>query len=488
MMNIGKWPKSSFLIPVLLLFIALVIKLPLLKEGGLGFFSDEGRYRWTLTVYLHQSFMTKSFLPYIKSIFDMQARPAYGLLYLPSLLITEITKNEIFGPIYNLLIVSLSVILIFLIVKKLYTKKTAFFASAFFFFSMCSSSYIRHMLPYDGALLVFLLAIYIFINTKSLFLLGTLIGLSFSSYPGNYYYIIPIPLSIFFITKTADLKTKIFKVLQFFAGFLSIMFIFETLSRLVNGPGSYFTSILDLSKTVNQGDYMPAGLFIFKYIFANDGVFGVVVLFIGIITLFNFCKTRTKTCLEKTLIFYAISIYLILEIMSFVSHKTVLYGRTVRMFYLFFMVLASVGLVNLLSKNKKWVLFFLAAVILLTVINWFPRYLNYINAIYPNDFYKKVMTFNKNNVEINNISPHIASIDDRDNVFALVFRDRYYLVNNEVLFFYYGMKKINCDKDIIIEADYVLPTYQPYLFEGWTEAMRESFYNDPPKYQLIYCK
>lgn len=313
-------------------------------------------------------------------------------------------------------------------------------------------------------------------------------GLSFATYPGNYYYIIPIPLLILIGQKDNGFKVRVFKVLWFLTGLLLVLFIFEIISHLVGAPSSYLLSTLNLSETINQGDYIPAITFILKYIVANDGVWGVLILFMGVVALFDLYKNQKKNGLGKIFLFYAVSVYLVLEIMSFVTHKTVLYGRTVRMFYLFFMVLASVGLINFLLINKRRVLIFLGAVVLSTIINWFPRYLNYINVVYPNDFYEKAMAFNKNSVVINVIAPYFESLDDQDKVFGLVSKNQYYLVNAEVLEFYYGMKKINCKKNVIVEADYVLPSYRPYLFEGWPEAMRKSFYNDPPKYQLIYCE
>jgi hypothetical protein len=354
------------------------------------------------------------------------------------------------------------------------------------------------MLPYDGSLLIFLLAIYLFLITDSFFLLGVMMGLSFATYPGNYYYIIPIPLLIFVVPIVNNLKARISKVLQFLIGLLLILFIFEIISHLVNAPSSYLLSTLDLSRIIDQGDYIPAIIFIIKYIFVNDGVWGILILLMGIVALFNICKNKKRNNLDRAIIFYAASVYLILEIMSFVTHKTVLYGRTVRMFYLFFMILASTELIDYLiprvKRNNcvyinKWVAsIFLETVILLIIVNWFPRYLNYLNVVYPNDFLEKVTMFNKNGVVINVIAPYFESLDDHEKVFSLVSKGQYYLVNAEVIEFYYGMKIINCKKKMIMEADYVLPSYEPYLFEGWPAAMRKSFYNDPPKYQLIYCK
>ncbi len=470
-------------IVVALFVFSFLIRLPLVKENALGFFSDETRYNNYLTDAFDTSVIEEDFHRFWKSVFDIHARPAYGVLYLPSLYFTNITHNNLFGPIYNLVLNSFCIVLLFFIVKKAFSYKAALLSTGLFLFSMTSVSYVRHMLPYDGALLFYLLGLCIYVYSRAWFFFGVCMGMSFAVYPGNYFYIVPIPFLLLFCSPGTSWSMKLRRFVTFAAGLAVVLVAFEYLSVFLEKPMSYIQTAIRLSRTVIQGDFIPALKFIVQYVYANDGFFGISIVAAAILSLFFLQRSQGNNRYRAMVSFYMIGVYLIMEIMSFGTHSMVLYGRTVRILYLCMMVSVSVWLAERLRYG-----FLVMFVLLVLAVHWILRYSAYVAVVYPNDFLSRVSSLYVSSAPLNVISSGKEQTDDDD---RLVFRNinQFYITNIGFLYPYYGVKKIDCkDKIVLLHAPYPLAAYTPYLFEGFSEAERRSFFRDPPQYQFLYCR
>ncbi|MDO8658537.1 MAG: hypothetical protein Q7K55_07375 [Candidatus Levybacteria bacterium] len=484
----------SFILLISLFFISFYLKSQLVKETAYGFYPDESRFG--LLIDGVQSYIAKNNITeYLKTIFLLDARPGYGILYFPVAYFIIKTQNpaSIAGQFYNAFLISLCTVFIFIIIKRLYNLLTGFLASFFFLFSMSSYTYIRHMLPADGALFFFLLSGVIYVFTRSLILTGISVGLSFATHPGIYFYITPL-FVIFF--PNFNLKNILRRIINFGGGVIITVILLEFISRILGMKGTYIATARGLSVSVNQGDFSPALFFFIDYVLANDGIFGIAILILGIFSLYNLYKNKNKNSSNKFFLFYTITTYIFLEMMSFIFHKTVLYGRTIRNFYILFFILAAIFIANFLSenfKNKKINIFINKKIITLLfiglfLINWHTRFVQLKDNIYHKDFLIKI-----NAISLSPRNSKIESIisfkgDPKDNSPYKIQNKGYFLLNTYLMYPYFGNKTIGCQKKILLKEKHALVSYEPYVFEGFSKEMRKSFKTDPPYYTLIYCR
>ncbi len=475
----GRLKVFPTLIIFAILVLSLVTRLSLYNPNALYFFSDEARFDDLVLSWGKGKLEEDSFSP-LKSTFNIQARPMFGLIYtLPAFFQSKNPKIP-YGAYLNILINTLIVLFAYLIVKKIAGLKAAVLA---FFFILCSSTYsayIRHMLPYDLGLLFLLVGGYAFLRFKLLFLAGLMLSLGYLSYPGYLYYFLPLPPLILILSFKKHLNLS--PVLKFLFGLGLPVALAEIISRLLSQT-SYFEIAKALSGTVIQGDFIRASTFIKEYIIVNDGLLGLIL---SISSLFIIFLKNKNLALFFGL--YLLSIFLILEIASDITHQTVLYGRTIRPFYLLLLVSAATILNNLFNRFKPWVgNFFFCLLILLIIINFWPRYIAFKNSIYPKDFDKQAKSMLNSTSNLAYVFSNKSSeVDKKQNQMNLA-KGKYYIVNADLLYPYYGNKKLLCKKQILLEKSHILTGFPPYLFEGFTLRMRYFIIKDPPSYELIHC-
>ena len=179
----------------IVLFLTLVIlssRLPVFSSNATDFFGDERHYSELINA-LNQSSANQNYMIAVHKLFSLNARPGLGLLYYPAALLEWKNPGVPFGLFFNLIINSFSMIFIYLIIQKSYNRRSAIAATLFVTFSITSIVYMRHLIPYDLALFLFLFGLYIYVYFNKLFIFGLFVGLSFLTYPGYYYYLIPLP-------------------------------------------------------------------------------------------------------------------------------------------------------------------------------------------------------------------------------------------------------------------------------------------------------
>ncbi|MBI4058801.1 glycosyltransferase family 39 protein [Candidatus Microgenomates bacterium] len=468
---------------ILLLFLILLTRLSLFNPNGQYFFGDEIFYKRLINT-LKQSEKEKNPTLYFQGVFGINAKPGFGILYSIPIWLEVQKPNVPYGTMLNLVFNSLIPIFVYLILQRIVNQSTAILATIVLIFSISSIFYIRHMLPYDASLATLLLALYVFIKRKSALNFGIISAVSFLIYPSNFYYLIPIPFLLFIYNKRFKLKKSVF----FVGGFALVVISAQLISMAIGATPSYFDEAQHLSGIVTQGDFIPVLPFLTEYVRSYDGILGLLI--IAFAPLIIFLKEKKKFF---PWIIYLILIFLILEIFSHIAAKTVLYGRTIRPFYLLLLIYGIIALDSLFRKVCQSRLFYalgFSAFIFIVLVNWWPRFNTFKHLIYPTAFREEAENYLKtknSKYTLEDIYTKKEVVDDNTTDPPTISGGKFYLVNPTLLYPYYGSLSVPCDTEILIEREHAL-LFKPYHYEGFTRQMRSYLDQEPPKYQLIYCK
>lgn len=502
--------KKQSLLAIAITLTIILTRFLVFNPSSYYFFADEGRYK-TLISGIEEGSKNRNLLLPVRAPFEMNGRPGFGFFYfLPALLEWKSPQIQ-FGAFFSVLCNIVLMVVFYFIVKFIQSTRAALLATIFLTFSITSLVYIRHIVPYDIGLVLLLLSLYVYLHTKKPLLFGLLVGISFLTYPSYIFYLIPIPFLIWLYHEKPRSKRP---VLLFFFGFIIVVLFVQFFSLLI-GATSYFQSLKAISiDTSGQKDKILFFSFINEYILSNDGIWGLdlaLVVFLGF-------KLRS----EKK--FQIISVYLILVLLIFevVSHLIVIvpmYARTMRPYYMALLVFSALVLDRLCEKTFKKnatlsiLLYFL--VLTITILNWWPRFINFRNLIYPSQFKQEVVNYLREKYKnykvdentyfkekyadskVGELWSHnylgVDKLPDPNYYDKQVEPGKYYIVNAWLLYPFFGNFGLdplfkNCKKEIIIEKPHPLSAFKPYGLEGFSREMREQLINDPLKYQLLYCK
>lgn len=482
---------------ITLIFVVFFTRLLIFNKDAADFWADEWRYRILITK-LEESAAKNDYTIAVKAIFRLNGRPGLGLFYYPAAFLEWRNPGIPFGLYYNLVINSLSLIMIYLILKKIRNKEAGAAATLVMAFSIASVIYIRHLLPYDIVLLLLLTGFYIYIRSRKEFLFGLLAGFSFLTYPSYYYYLLPIPLVLSWYHRS------IRPALLFAAGAGAVLLFFNWFSLFAGETTSYFQSLKDESEGVTaiyHGDYMPAVSFIGEYILSVDGFWGLLLILIIVPGIFLIRKEK------KLMVFvvYLILVFLIMETFSHILQKHVLYGRTIRPFYFLSLGLSVLILERVFDnfRSRKIYIFGLGIFVLITFLNWLPKYLVYRGLLYPVKFQKQARQYldakyGKYDIGdalfVNYWDEEAPTADffkpPRSNFFKPGESGKFYTMDAVQTFPYYGNYNLDlfCSNEILLKEKHIQYIFRPYLFEGHNKLMRDRMDKDPLYYQLIYCK
>ena len=339
------------------------------------------------------------------------------------------------------------------------------------------------MMPYDASLTLLILALYIFTRTNSTFLLGVFSSFSFLTYPSYFYYLLPIPFLIFVFSKPRILKSSMFCI-----GFAIPIFLAQLFSLVIGASPTYFEEARHLSGIVTQGDFMSSLSFLTDYVRSYDGVWGIVIIAFAPFTIF--LKEKRKFL---PLMIYSVLMFLILEIFSHTAAKTVLYGRTIRPFYLLLLISGTITLgyfLRKLSKNNLTYTLAFGVFLFISLLNWWPRFNTFKDLVYPSGFRLLAENYLQplgDRYILEDLYTKKERIDDNATDPPITSKGKFYLVNPTLLYPYYGSLSVPCDAEVLIERDHAL-LFKPYNYEGFTSQMRGYLNQELPKYQLIYCK
>jgi hypothetical protein len=264
-----------------------------------------------------------------------------------------------------------------------------------------TSIYVRHVLPYDAALLLFMGLLYWVLSQPSSpnawfwARLGLGAGALWLLYPG--YYAGPVLL----VAPLLDWRRPVAwglanfgRLLALGSGFGLPLLVAEALSRLGGAPPFWAVSY-DLSRHILQGDPSEGYTFWLKYLWQVEGALGLVLLVLLALALWQagqrisrqgIASVVPRTPRQKVLA-AALLLFMVHATAAAVGHRIVWYARLLHL-YLPFLVLAGVAALAA-SRRVGWAAGAGAAGCLVGLVSYGLFFAAYQQIAYPTDVIAK---------------------------------------------------------------------------------------------------
>ncbi len=243
--------------------------------------------------------------------------------------------------------------------------------------------YIRHLVPYDMALLLFLIVLYFVLKEISrkesrkmtAVTTGMLSAFAFSVYPSYYLFVLLIAV-LFWLAP----QRKIAGFLVHSTSFAAVTGLIELISRWVGN--SYIASLRELSTIAIQGTFEEGYIFPLRYLIHVEGVLGVVL--IVLFCCFLLVCFRKSSASIKLIYFVLLAGYFYHATEGVVFKKMVFYGRMMHMYWPF-LVMAAILFVDSIKNHRlrHRLSIMIAAVSLFSFFSFFKQY---VQLEYPLDF------------------------------------------------------------------------------------------------------
>lgn len=382
---------------VLVLISLTVFRLTLATKGHFHL-QDELRYRYSFAfirevVTLHPVEAMRQMFA-----FPLFARPLLVLFNLPTaslqvllLLITGIkTETPVSLSFVSAVqaIATTGVSWVMYLLARRYLKSRLLSLAATIIFSLLINTnlYIRHIMPYDTALLVYLVWLHFMLTRSNQWnsikiTIGSAVvaGIMHLVYPAYYLFGLILGWLAMFIGLRKEwlLRAIIFTMIV-----TAVMVLTDLTSRFFGG--AYFSEAKFVTSRVVVGSPQETPYFLFNYLWQVEGTIGKLltaglILFLGHVIIFH--KNYGK---EFKLLTAGVVISYLVHGLSGPLAGKVFYGRSVHMFF-WFVVLANMVIIDNIFRKVVWKqvsVLGLTLVALISFIGWYPTFLK---LEYPND-------------------------------------------------------------------------------------------------------
>ncbi len=388
---------------VILIICVTLIKLNLIGNGFLSF-PDENRY--IKSGIALKKISESNFKSGITAIFQTKGRPGDAIIklipnslqYISSKILRldyYESNNSFFLFLFNYIIYIGILILIYKLANHIFKNNTFSLFSVLVYSTLTNSYlYLRHALPYDTSLLIFLTLIYktiIFLekpNIKylNIYYLGFFNFFGYLVYPGYLtLFIVNLIIIFFYKINYNNIKNKFIFILYFTIGSLSCLLIFELISRFTGN--SYIESAKHLSSTIKQGSFEETFTFIGKYLIDVEFISGILILVSLPLIFFTVIKD-TKDYSNNSIIIILFTsltaLYCLYAGIGYYFHKVVFYGRLLHQFIPFICIFFAFLIYKVTIENKfKVQLIFTLS--LICIYSFFIQFRNYLSFSYPKD-------------------------------------------------------------------------------------------------------
>ena len=378
----------------LILFIILlgIFRLWLITSGH-RFWPDERRYMNALRSIKYIA--DGDFPTALSCLFRAHGRPVYILIsMIPAGFQTMLSNagiltanNPHFFDVPGMLnvLVSLSLSVLFYHILLILSKNDLQALSGTIIYSLlCNTNlYVRHLLPYDYSLLLFMVALYLILKTKTPSGLnnkmaincGLLSSLAFLTYPGYYSFGIILAALIY-----VSAKNKIKTVFLYLSSAAAVVILFQTISCFADK--TFFANLHKLSSTINQGSFEEGYVFIFRYMSTVEGLIGYALMALfSFYVIFLLLRDSNKL---KILFLAVVLAYLCHGTLTVVFHKMVFYGRLIHMYVPFVVLGAMLALSHINNQRvRRAAILFMIVLSLISFVNFVTEY---AWLSYPEDF------------------------------------------------------------------------------------------------------
>lgn len=363
-----------------------------LMTSGHQFWPDEGHYLRAFGVLeqLCQGHIKEA----VSILFESRGRPGFVVLSLLPAAIqklagalglssSDLHYYDIPGFFNVLCSLGVTVFLYIILLRAIKDRPLALTGIIVYSLLVNTNVYLRHLLPYDMSLFLFILALWLAlrlmenetVDLKCAGGAGLLAAAGFVSYPGYYLFV-----AIVFVAVFALARDKIRAVLAYFVSFAGVIGVFELLSHWAGT--SFIRDSFILSTDINQGSFQEGYIFLGRYLIVVEGVIGVI-LALGFAVFVIFVLPRCRGVI-KTIFLTVIAGYLFHAAMGVVFQKMVFYGRLMHMYFPF-LVWGSVWALALAGRRsirRRW----FAGVLACAIISFVQFGWTYGQLHYPKDF------------------------------------------------------------------------------------------------------
>jgi hypothetical protein len=504
------------------LFYILIISIFLLRirliGQGITHFADEVRYFNSIEAV--KEFAQGNFKRGITLLNSTQGRPGDAFIrLLPAIVqavmykalgINTVTPQSLVVAVWmNWIVLIINTVLFYKVAVRFHSISIAQVATVVYVTLINSNIYLRHILPYDIAIGLFLWALLLVLREQASYTpvrrsvyvkAGVLSGLCFAVYPG--YFLAPLIVGVMAI----DIPIKRFKAelarlfasgLLFVLGFGGVLLLFELIAT--GGSSSYLMSSRELSTTINQGDFSAGFSFAPEYLLVVEKLMGWVLL--GLLPVAATLLTRSTTLLSNHAVTPRVQLEKLAILLGFgwfsyaslayFGHSLVFYGRTLHLFIPLLVLVCAHVLLSAKSWNIRIYTTFCCAAMLVCMASFVWFYIGYVNLGYEKDILFQhgihnplpEHTWRYNTVcsaQDNFTTPfqHKYISDDKNNGFKS--NDTLVMVNFGYIFPACASAPIKIPNQnrlqLLVKAP-VTTTYVPYQFEGWNAKERKILNN-----------
>jgi hypothetical protein len=376
----SKFTRKWAVISVLL--ISLILRWILIFRGGQYFNSDETRYLVSLAAarLLWQGELNEALRQFTISPEHLGFK-VVGII--PALTEHIVGPSLVLPAIFFSLFSVLNLFLIFLLAQRNQASSNESLYALFFAASCLSLLYYsRHLIPYDLAMSLGLMALYVALlpsqTARTSLACGGLSFLCFITYNGYW------PLAVFamlanIFRKKEPIGRLLEKTIFTVIGFITLLGI---LIIIMLWSGTDLISAYRLFATsITQGTFQEGWSLPFEYFWSTE--YGIILILGALALLALFTRFNEQSGYTRMWAGGILFIYLCLVIPSVVLHYFVVYARLARELIPFLILLATQGLVQLensISHGRRVTQFIFTVVFLQTAWNFaaanrvgFPR-------------------------------------------------------------------------------------------------------------------
>lgn len=380
----------------MIMLVAYLLRVLLVVNGGQFYFPDEGRYLRVTTVAetlyeanfrgaldrlllynKHHGFTTAGLIPAIihRTIFHLNPPQYYSWTTYWAPRDNDYRISALVFAIPSVLMIGM----IYLIARRAGASETeallgAFLMGAsntFFIFS-------KHFLPYDMSLLIGLAALWLAIhnrdaNLKHAIVVGMVTFLCLWVYYGHVTFVLMIAL-IYCVFLASKPRTLVIRASGMAIGAMSIAMPILLYNKYVFNI-DVISEALAFSATVNQGDFAEG--IVFPFLFFGNAEAGIaLVWFIGLVMAGWKLRCQwNSNDRRRALLWFAclIALYGLMTLFSTVLQWFVVLSRIARTMAPFLVLLSAYAFMPLLmSRGRRAVLAFVAAVSIFALLNFVP--------------------------------------------------------------------------------------------------------------------
>ena len=250
---------------------------------------------------------------------------------------------------------------------------------------LCNTNlYIRHLVPYDYSLLLFLISLFLVLRSDSIsgitprtaILSGIVSSLAFLVYPGYFLFVAIIAVLVFFLS-----RRRLAMILLHLLPAAAVIVLAELLARF--SGSEYVLDFLQLGIR-SQGSFEEGYVFAWRYLTEVEGLIGYALSGLFLIYLLYLLRRPPRSPAAAALFLAATGAYLFNGTYSVVFKSMVFRGRLFHM-YVPFLVWGAVMTLNSIRREGVRIALCLA-LFGLSLVSFFPFAVRYGGIWYPRDF------------------------------------------------------------------------------------------------------